>query len=151
MEILVFRQFSFISHSSSSCSFAPMCAYGQAHARPSSQWDPDVVFFLPATVWVVCGDRQGAGGRCVRACVYLEEEAAALASETTALGLRTARRGGRPARRWRRLGSGSATAWRALIARRRGRGRRRSISLAAQYQLWARVRVPAGTTEAFIL
>jgi hypothetical protein len=39
------------------------------------------------------------------------------------------RRGGRPARRRRRLGLGSAMAWRALIARRR-----RTISLAAQYQ-----------------
>jgi hypothetical protein len=91
-----------------------------------------IVFFLPATVWVVCGDRQGAGRRCV----YLEEEeVVALASETAALG----------------LGLGSATAWRALTAQRRGRGRRRSISLAAQYQLRARVRVPAGTIEPFIL
>jgi hypothetical protein len=80
-------------------------------------------------------------------------------SETAALGLGDGgvglggRRDRRPARRrgqgrWR---LGSAMAWRALTARRRGRGRRRSISLAAQYQLRERVRVPAGTTEAFIL
>jgi hypothetical protein len=80
-------------------------------------------------------------------------------SETVALGLEDGgvglrgRRDRCPARRRgrgrRRLGS--AMAWRALIARRWGWGRRCSISLAAQYQLRERVRVPAGTTEAFIL
>ena len=48
---------------------------------------------------------------------------------------------GRPARRRWWLGSGSATAWRALTARRRGRERRRS-SLAAKYQLLAKTLNP---------